>query len=198
MRQSNVAEISPQYAFMLAASAAISAPRDEASRLFDRALAMPGIREWPFDVARLRLYYGEHLRRIGSRSDARLQLRAALDDFEQLGAHPWAARAGDALRAGGQPSLVNGAAATVELTADEYEIATLAASGLSNKEIGQKLFLSHRTVGARLYRIFPKLGITSRAALADALAQHPKAGHPATGAGPQQVAEASPLRVTVV
>jgi DNA-binding NarL/FixJ family response regulator len=94
--------------------------------------------------------------------------------------------------------LVNGAAATVELTADEYEIATLAASGLSNKEIGQKLFLSHRTVGARLYRIFPKLGITSRAALADALAQHPKAGHPATGAGPQQVAEASPLRVTVV
>jgi len=46
----------------------------------------------------------------------------------------------------------------------------LAAAGLSNKEIGQQLFLSHRTVGAHLYRVFPKLGITSRAALRDALA----------------------------
>jgi DNA-binding NarL/FixJ family response regulator len=61
------------------------------------------------------------------------------------------------------------------LTPQEREIAMLAAAGLSNKEIGQRLFLSHRTVGAHLYQIFPKLGITSRAALRDALASLP--GH---------------------
>jgi DNA-binding NarL/FixJ family response regulator len=52
----------------------------------------------------------------------------------------------------------------------------LAAAGLTNKEIGQQLYLSHRTVGAHLYQIFPKLGITSRAALRDALAPLPPAG----------------------
>ena len=55
------------------------------------------------------------------------------------------------------------------LTPQELEIALLAATGLSNKQIGNRLFLSHRTVGAHLYRVFPKLGITSRAALRDAL-----------------------------
>lgn len=55
------------------------------------------------------------------------------------------------------------------LTAQQLEVARLAASGLSNKEIGERLFLSSRTVSAHLYRIFPKLGITSRAALRDAL-----------------------------
>jgi DNA-binding NarL/FixJ family response regulator len=55
------------------------------------------------------------------------------------------------------------------LTAQEREIARLAATGLTNKQIGQRLHLSHRTVGAHLYRVFPKLGITSRAALRDAL-----------------------------
>jgi DNA-binding NarL/FixJ family response regulator len=49
----------------------------------------------------------------------------------------------------------------------------LAATGLSNKQIGERLFLSHRTIGAHLYRIFPKLGVTSRAALRDALARVP-------------------------
>jgi DNA-binding CsgD family transcriptional regulator len=55
------------------------------------------------------------------------------------------------------------------LSPQEREIALLAAAGLSNKEIGERLHVSHRTVGAYLYRIFPKLGITSRAALRDAL-----------------------------
>jgi DNA-binding NarL/FixJ family response regulator len=56
------------------------------------------------------------------------------------------------------------------LSPQQLEIARLAAAGLSNKEIGERLFLSHRTVGSHLYQIFPKLGITSRAALRDALA----------------------------
>jgi DNA-binding NarL/FixJ family response regulator len=55
----------------------------------------------------------------------------------------------------------------------EREIAELAAGGLTNKQIGERLFLSHRTIGAHLYQIFPKLGITPRAALRDALAELP-------------------------
>ena len=55
------------------------------------------------------------------------------------------------------------------LTAQEHQVATLAAAGLTNKQIGERLYLSHRTVAAHLYQIFPRLGITSRAALRDAL-----------------------------
>jgi DNA-binding CsgD family transcriptional regulator len=62
-----------------------------------------------------------------------------------------------------------GAGQATELTAQELQIARLAATGLSNREIGLQLFLSPRTVGAHLYRVFPKLGVTSRAALRDAL-----------------------------
>ena len=68
-----------------------------------------------------------------------------------------------------RPSADHTGAATT-LTAQEREIADLAATGLTNKQIGERLFLSHRTVGTHLYRIFPKLGITTRAALRDALA----------------------------
>ena len=59
------------------------------------------------------------------------------------------------------------------LTPQQLEIAQLAAEGLTNKEIGERLFLSHRTVGTHLYQLFPKLGITSRAALRDALKDLP-------------------------
>jgi DNA-binding NarL/FixJ family response regulator len=55
----------------------------------------------------------------------------------------------------------------------------LAAAGLTNKQIGERLFLSHRTIGGHLHRTFPKLGVTTRAALRDALASLPRApGHP--------------------
>jgi DNA-binding CsgD family transcriptional regulator/energy-coupling factor transporter ATP-binding protein EcfA2 len=178
MHDAHIGDISPQYAFQVAASGAISAPEDEASSLFDRALAMQGIDEWPFDVARLRLYYGEHLRRIGSRSDARAQLVAALDTFEQLGARPWVERAARELRAAGQSAQEGRSTGAVPLTAQEQEIAMLAATGLSNKQIGARLYMSHRTIGAHLYRIFPKLGITSRAQLRDSLARPPSSQPP--------------------
>jgi DNA-binding NarL/FixJ family response regulator len=86
-----------------------------------------------------------------------------------MAAEPWLARAGNELRADGYrlPQQPSGGAAAV--TAQELQIAQLAASGLSNKQIGERLYLSHRTVGAHLYRIFPKLGVTSRAGLRDAL-----------------------------
>jgi DNA-binding CsgD family transcriptional regulator len=60
------------------------------------------------------------------------------------------------------------------LTPQEHEIASLAASGLSNKQIGTRLYLSPRTVSGHLYRIFPKLGISTRAALRDALGNLPR------------------------
>ena len=58
------------------------------------------------------------------------------------------------------------------LTVQEFEIATLAATGLTNKQIGERLQLSHRTVGSHLYRIFPKLGVATRSALRDALSRY--------------------------
>jgi DNA-binding NarL/FixJ family response regulator len=100
-------------------------------------------------------------------------LAAAHDTFTQLGAGPWAARAAAEIRAadGGRDASDNA------LTVQEYEIASLAATGLTNREIGKQLFLSPRTVSTHLYRIFPKLGVSSRAALRDALAQVPPPEH---------------------
>ncbi|GGQ22095.1 hypothetical protein GCM10010140_60390 [Streptosporangium pseudovulgare] len=84
-------------------------------RCFEEALGLPGVEQWPFEVGRAHLAYGERLRRQG------------------------------------------------------LEVARLAATGLSNPQIASRLFLSPRTVSSHLYRVFPKLGITSRAGLRDAL-----------------------------
>jgi DNA-binding NarL/FixJ family response regulator len=98
-----------------------------------------------------------------------VQLTAALDAFERLDAQPWKKRAGLELRALGAGVAAAEACGAGPLTSQERAIAMLAATGLTNKEIGRRLYLSHRTVGAHLYRAFPKLGISSRAALRDAL-----------------------------
>jgi DNA-binding NarL/FixJ family response regulator len=117
----------------------------------------------------VQLAYGEWLRRSRSHNDARAPLQNALELFERLGARPWATRARGELRAAGQTTSTATGQGQASLSAQEREIAQLAASGLTNKQIGDRLFMSHRTVGARLYQVFPKLGITSRAALRDAL-----------------------------
>jgi DNA-binding CsgD family transcriptional regulator len=166
MREAGLAAISPRLDFITRACAALAAGDDNAVPLFESALGMPGVRQWPFDLARVQLGYGEQLRRAHATAAARVQLTAAHDAFGWLGAGPWAARAAAELRAAGGG---RDAAATV-LTTQEHEIAELAAAGLTNKQIGERLYLSHRTVSTHLYRIFPKLGITSRAALRDALA----------------------------
>ena len=112
--------------------------------------------------------------------------RAATETLDRLGAHPWAQRAHSELRATGVADTTRPDTRAVALTAQERQIATLAATGLTNKQIGQQLFLSHRTVGAHLHRIFPKLGITSRAALRDALeALTPDADEHAGQRGPE-------------
>lgn len=144
---------------------------DEASDLFAQALSVQGAEAWPFDYGRVALAFGEHLYRQGSPSDAAAPLREALDMFERVGADPWAERARSRLRAtraAGVPA--NAAGDITALTSQERAVAELAAEGLSNKAIAEKLFLSPRTVSGHLYRAFPKLGITSRAALRDALA----------------------------
>jgi DNA-binding CsgD family transcriptional regulator len=170
----DTAILSPRLALVARGAAAMAAPGEVAARLFEEALTVPGVESWPFDLARVRLAYGERLRRDRANAPARVQLAAALDAFERLGARPWMQRAGLELRAlgvGASPAEDFGADS---LTPQEREIALLAATGLTNKEIGQRLYLSHRTVGAHLYRVFPKLGISSRAALRDALdAQRP-------------------------
>ena len=82
----------------------------------------------------------------------------------------WGERARQELRASGEVSERRTPEAREQLSPQEFQIASMAAQGLSNREIGQKLYLSHRTIGSHLYRIFPKLGITSRAQLGSALA----------------------------
>jgi DNA-binding CsgD family transcriptional regulator len=162
--------ISPRLALLTEGSAGIAATELDGS--FEKALAVPDAELWAFDLARVQLVYGERLRRAKETAVARPQLAAALDAFERLGARPWAQRAANELRATGitvgRPKVTGPEA----LSPQQLEIARLAATGLSNKEIGERLFLSHRTVSTHLYQIFPKLGISSRAALRDALEGH--------------------------
>jgi DNA-binding CsgD family transcriptional regulator len=170
MRQAGLARISPRLAMLTSASAALAAPADRAGSLYAKALAVPAAGHWPFELARVQLAYGQHLRRARATADARTQLSAALTTFNALGAKPWAIRAGNELRATGVATARAEGRRPATLTAQERQVATLAAAGLTNKQIGERLHLSHRTVGAHLYQIFPRLGITSRAALRDALA----------------------------
>lgn len=180
MQEAGVAMISSRLALLSGAAAAMIAPDEEAVELFDRSLAIRDAERWPFDLAHVHLLYGERLRRAREMAEARVHLAAALDAFRRLGAKTWAERAAKELRATGQTRSHGWHQDREALTPQELEIAMLAATGLSNKQIGNRLFLSHRTVGAHLYRVFPKLGITSRAALRDALQHQPaeRAGLP--------------------
>jgi DNA-binding CsgD family transcriptional regulator len=175
MEEAEVARLSSRLALVVRGSAAIAAPDAAAIDLFEEALALPNIDQWPFDLARIQLAFGERLRRIQAPRQSRPHLAAALETFERLGAKPWSDRAANELRASGQPASTDRTPHKEPLTPQERGIAELAATGLTNKQIGQQLFLSHRTVGGHLQRIFTKLSITSRAALRDALASLP--GH---------------------
>ncbi len=95
-------------------------------------------------------------------------LRAALETLTGLGVTPWAERARRELAATGE-TVRAGEDRTGQLTAQELQIAQLAAAGLSNQEIARQLYISPRTVTTHLYRIYPKIGVRSRSALADAL-----------------------------
>jgi DNA-binding CsgD family transcriptional regulator len=172
-REANIPKVSSRLGLLTFGAAAIAAPDDEVRMCCEVALGVSGGDRWPFDLARVQLLCGERLRRAQATSEAREHLTAARDTFERLGARPWAARAANELRATGVSTGRPDALGPGSLTPQELEIARLAAAGLTNKEIGERLFLSHRTVGTHLYQLFPKLGITSRAALRDALESPP-------------------------
>lgn len=171
MQEADIAALSPRLAILVAASAAIAAGDKPAPALFEKALSLPTVDLWPFDVARVRLAYGERLRRARAATESRTHLQAALTAFRKLGAIPWAARAELELRATGASRSASSAPGVAALTPQELQIAGLAASGMTNKQIAERLYLSPRTVSGHLYQIFPKLGITTRAALRDALGQ---------------------------
>ncbi|MER6265943.1 AAA family ATPase [Streptomyces sp900105755] len=166
-RDAGLDSVSPRLNMVLLASAALASGSGAAAADgFDRALAVEGAGRWPFDHARIRLHYGERLRRGRAPVPAREQLAAAAETFRRLGARPWAERADAELRACGTPVRARN---LPTLTPQQREIAGLAAAGLTNKQIAERLFLSPRTVSTHLYQAFPKLGVTSRAALRDAL-----------------------------
>ena len=152
-------------AALLARCRALLADGDEAERQYLASLALHASDERPFQHARTRLLWAEHLRRNRRRVDARAQLRTALGVFEWLGARPWAARARAELRATGE-TLRRSPADGADLTPQEIRIAYLVAQGGSNREVAEKLFLSPRTVGFHLAKVYRKLGVSSRTRLA--------------------------------
>ncbi|WP_345144398.1 ATP-binding protein [Dactylosporangium darangshiense] len=147
---------------------ALLAPDAEAQPLYEATL-QADVGAWPFPRARVQLGYGEWLRRQRRVAESRAHLRAAREAFDASGTIPWGDRARAELRASGETSRRRVPDARDQLTPQELQIAQMAADGLTNREIGQRLYLSHRTIGSHLHRIFPKLGIASRSELRTAL-----------------------------
>ncbi|MFI0355194.1 AAA family ATPase [Actinomadura sp. 9N407] len=157
----------PQSRALLARCRALLESGEKAIPLYEEALRLHAVDGGsPFELARTQLLYGERLRRGHRTSEARRPLRAAADTFQRLGADPWAQRALNELRATGErasapakPDAFN------QLTPQELRIARLVADGASNRDVAARLFLSPRTVEYHLYKIYPKLGISSRTEL---------------------------------
>ncbi|MFF5500038.1 LuxR C-terminal-related transcriptional regulator [Streptomyces aquilus] len=153
---------------------AVLADDDDARPMFELAYA-EDLSPWPYLEAPLRLAEGRWLRLRRQFADSQATLRQAAAGFTMLGAEARAPRIAAELRASGEraegaaPGGSRPAAARDLLTARELRIAELAARGLSNREIGEQLGLASRTIGAYLYRVFPRLGVTSRAQLAEVL-----------------------------
>ncbi|HEY5834050.1 helix-turn-helix transcriptional regulator [Streptomyces sp.] len=160
---------SPRLRRVLCRAQALLAPEgaEETEELFRAAVAEPAEGRWPFEQALVLLEYGEWLRRRRRIGDARVRLGAALRVFERLGAEPWAQRASGELRASGVVVRPAEEDALAGFSPRTQEILRLAAQGLTNPQIGERLYLSPRTVASHLYRSFPKLGITLRSQLRD-------------------------------
>jgi DNA-binding CsgD family transcriptional regulator len=161
---------SPRLRQLLARARGILADPADPDAYPDDVLADPAGEKWPFERAQLRLEYSEWLRRRRGINDAKPHLAEALTVFRTLGAGPWTRRAETELRAcgiaqGGAPEALQ------DLTPQQQQIIHLAAQGMSNREIGQRLFLSPRTVGSYRYHAFPKLGVAGRNQLHLVLAQ---------------------------
>jgi len=154
-----------------ARSRALLSEDDRAEDFFQKAidhLSRTGVRA---ELSRTHLLYGEWLRRMNRRVDARAELRIAYDSFASMGMAAFAERAERELSATGDTVRKRTVETRDDLTAQERQIAELARDGLSNPEIGARLFLSRRTVEWHLRHVFAKLEIQSRRELSSALAQ---------------------------
>ncbi|MBE2320549.1 AAA family ATPase [Solirubrobacter sp. CPCC 204708] len=150
----------------LAYARLVLTPEEAAAKAaFEASAEIPALR------ARVQLAHGGWLRRNRRPGEARALLRAARDTFEALDMGAPAERARGELRAAGEAVRVADVDVMRVLSPQELQIARLAADGLSNRDIGQALYLSHRTIGSHLYRIFPKLGVASRGELRALIAQ---------------------------
>jgi DNA-binding CsgD family transcriptional regulator len=150
---------------VLARARALLATPEEADARFRECLVAHEALPWPFVQARTELAYGAFLRRARRKSEARTQLRAALERFEALGAAPWADRAAAELRATGETARKRDASTIDQLTPQELQIARLVAEGARNRDIAGQLFLSPKTVEYHLRKVFQKLEIASRTEL---------------------------------
>jgi DNA-binding CsgD family transcriptional regulator len=152
---------------ILARAHALLAPSAEvAEPLFLQALSLQRQHAQPFERARTQLAYGEFLRRAQRRTEARVQLRDALATFEGLNTPLWADRARAELEATGITARKRDPSTLDTLTPQELRIAKLVGAGASNREVAAQLFLSPKTVEYHLRKVFLKLGVSSRVALA--------------------------------
>jgi DNA-binding CsgD family transcriptional regulator len=145
-----------------ARSRALLSAGEAADRLYREAIERLGRTRLRGELARGRLLYGEWLRREHRRVDAREQLRAAHELFSRMGADAFAERARRELRATGETVRRRTSETRDALTPQEAQIARLAAEGQTNPEIGERLFISPRTVEYHLRKVFAKLNVSSR------------------------------------
>ena len=136
---------------------------------FDHAIDSFGRSPWHTELARTHMLYGEWLRRKNLRTEARKQLRSALQMFESMGAGIYTERTRVELQATGERSRGRQLHANADLTIRELQIARLAADRLTSREIASQLFISPHTVEYHLKKIFQKLGVSSRRDLTTAL-----------------------------
>ncbi|HET9781817.1 MAG TPA: LuxR C-terminal-related transcriptional regulator, partial [Candidatus Dormibacteraeota bacterium] len=125
-----------------------------------------------FEQARTQLYFGERLRRVRKRVEARKQLHAALKAFDELGAAPWGERAMSELQASGETARVRDESHRLQLTPQELQIALTLAEGTTTREAAARLYLSPKTVEYHLRHVYEKLEIRSREELRAALSAH--------------------------
>ncbi|NDZ97685.1 AAA family ATPase [Streptomyces sp. SID6673] len=146
---------------------------------YQRAVAMPEADRWPFDLARIQLSRGRSLRAQGSVTQAHRALRSAAVTFRYLGATPWLAQAREELRRLGATDETDHLLHDItQLSPIGRRVAGLAATGLSNRQIGAVLHMSPSTVGSHLSRVYATLGVHSRAGLRDSLRSEDPAGGP--------------------
>ena len=138
---------------------------DGALEYLQKAMVHQESLQMPFELARTTLALGQLLRRRNDRREARTRLGAALAEFERLGAPIWAERARTEL------ARLPVRRAPAGLTPSEENIARLVASGLTNKEVAERAFVSPKTVEANLARVYDKLGVRSRAELGRVMAE---------------------------